>query len=463
MFKQGFSGQASRKKNFSWQFLASPKLAIIILILLGITCAIGTFVPQDKVFHYYTHRYGFRIGFWLFKLGLTKIYHSYLFIGLLLIFSINLIACSVRRIISFKKEDSLTIDKEYLNTLELKEMLFSVKAINELKEKIFQILSKKRFKFLSRQDGSTMLISSHKGKSAIFGPYLVHLSLLVIILAGVFTIRFSSRGELKILEGTVAEISHLSAQTFQIRLDKFDIEYYPQTRNVKDYKSTLSVLENAKKVLTKTIEVNKPLSYKGITFYQSSYGYQWDAVMLIVKQKQKSNVYKVKLGQEFVIPGAGVTVLVDRFVPDLLVEKGKGITTKSEEPLNPACHIIVYQNGEKEEGKEKSLWIAAKFPQHASYKQGDLVISLMQGVSTAYTVLGVVKDPGALAFWLGSGLLLVGIFTSLFIYHRRVYGLIKEDGERTSILIAAETKRNKMAFKKEFTQLVAAIKEVIGR
>jgi hypothetical protein len=40
---------------------------------------------------------------------------------------------------------------------------------------------------------------------------------------------------------------------------------------VKDFKSNLSIIENGKEVLTKTIEVNHPLSWKGYTFYQSSY------------------------------------------------------------------------------------------------------------------------------------------------------------------------------------------------
>ncbi|ODS32647.1 MAG: ResB-like c-type cytochrome synthesis protein [Candidatus Scalindua rubra] len=40
---------------------------------------------------------------------------------------------------------------------------------------------------------------------------------------------------------------------------------------VKDYKSILRVVEDGKTVLTKTIEVNDPLKYKGYVFYQSSY------------------------------------------------------------------------------------------------------------------------------------------------------------------------------------------------
>jgi hypothetical protein len=40
---------------------------------------------------------------------------------------------------------------------------------------------------------------------------------------------------------------------------------------IKDFKSTLKIIEDGKVVKTKTIEVNNPLSYKGIDFYQANY------------------------------------------------------------------------------------------------------------------------------------------------------------------------------------------------
>ena len=40
---------------------------------------------------------------------------------------------------------------------------------------------------------------------------------------------------------------------------------------IKSYKSTVAVVEDGKEVLTRAIEVNTPLSYKGYTFYQLSY------------------------------------------------------------------------------------------------------------------------------------------------------------------------------------------------
>jgi len=74
----------------------------------------------------------------------------------------------------------------------------------------------------------------------------------------------------------------------------------------KDYKSKLTVLENGKEVLTKTIEVNDPLFYKGIRFYQSSYGTgnnSSSAVLLSIHPiAEKGEVqYRASVGETFTL------------------------------------------------------------------------------------------------------------------------------------------------------------------
>ncbi len=53
--------------------------------------------------------------------------------------------------------------------------------------------------------------------------------------------------------------------------NNFAVLYEKSGMEVKDYKSILRVVENGKTMVTKTIEVNNPLKYKGFVFYQSSY------------------------------------------------------------------------------------------------------------------------------------------------------------------------------------------------
>ncbi|GAX59439.1 hypothetical protein SCALIN_C03_0096 [Candidatus Scalindua japonica] len=53
--------------------------------------------------------------------------------------------------------------------------------------------------------------------------------------------------------------------------NNFAVLYEKSGMEVKDYKSILRVVENGQTMVTKTIEVNNPLKYKGFVFYQSSY------------------------------------------------------------------------------------------------------------------------------------------------------------------------------------------------
>ena len=63
-----------------------------------------------------------------------------------------------------------------------------------------------------------------------------------------------------------------------VRCDNFDVDYYVNPSGMptgmpSEYHSTLSVFDlNGQKILDKRIRVNDPLTFHGITFYQSSYG-----------------------------------------------------------------------------------------------------------------------------------------------------------------------------------------------
>ena len=53
--------------------------------------------------------------------------------------------------------------------------------------------------------------------------------------------------------------------------DNLALLYQKEREIIKDFKSTLKIIEDGKVVKTKIIEVNDPLSYKGIDFYQANY------------------------------------------------------------------------------------------------------------------------------------------------------------------------------------------------
>jgi cytochrome c biogenesis protein len=98
------------KKPF-WHILTSVRLAISLFILLAITSIIGTLIPQGESLHLYLEKYGPSM-FQVIKVArLHDMYNSWWFIALLLLFAVNLVACTINRfpIISqlYKKDTSL--------------------------------------------------------------------------------------------------------------------------------------------------------------------------------------------------------------------------------------------------------------------------------------------------------------------------------------------------------------------
>lgn len=101
---------------------------------------------------------------------------------------------------------------------------------------------------------------------------IVHISIMLILLGGLIGAVWGSKGYIEIKEGEI----YNSYLPFKIRLVDFELETYePKTPytapHIKDFKSKLELIEGDSVVLTKTIEVNDPLTYKGWTIYQANY------------------------------------------------------------------------------------------------------------------------------------------------------------------------------------------------
>lgn len=83
--------------------LASVKFALTLLVLIILFCLSGTIIPQGLDSSHYSQKYG-PGGDILFKLGLTDVYHSPWFIGLLSGLWLSLLVCAKGRLKSWKKQ-----------------------------------------------------------------------------------------------------------------------------------------------------------------------------------------------------------------------------------------------------------------------------------------------------------------------------------------------------------------------
>jgi cytochrome c-type biogenesis protein CcsB len=152
------------------------------------------------------------------------------------------------------------------------------------------------------------------------GFLITHASMLLILGGAVATAVYMVDGRLPLWEGESAarilragpggtETDH--EIPFSVRLDAFEIDVYPGTQRPAMFRSRVTVLDPDGSEHPAIIEMNKPLTYGGYTFFQSSYNIQGGREMSILSVAQDPGQAWVFVGYTLLVLGM-LVVLVTR-------------------------------------------------------------------------------------------------------------------------------------------------------
>ena len=235
---------------------------------------------------------------------------------------------------------------------------------------------------------------------------------------------------------------------FALRLEKFSVAKYSNGAP-KEFKSILTVLENGKPVPGYTnvrVIVNDPLTYKGITFYQSSYGNAGNYFFTVSDLDGKNPVSLSIEGKSSVSLPDGSSMHV--------VEATQDVSQFSPGLSGPAAQVELHTA----DGKAESFVVYANHPelniQHARQHGAGPVIHFKGAEELMYTGLQVAKDPGVEVVWLGCFLMVIGIYAAFFMSHRRIWVRIQNG----SVTIGGNASKNQSAFQQTFEGLVDRLK-----
>lgn len=444
------------------EFFSSVKLAIVLLIIITVSSTLGTFIPQMRSPEEYVARYG-QLGNLLNGLQLTRLYKSWWFVFLLFLFALNIIVCTLKRLSPKLKKafkPRIAIEEKEAAVLKIKEKLKNSLSLAETKEGLKKELSSRHYRLRETEKENKTFLLARKRILGWFGADIVHLGLLTIIAGGIISGIGGFRRSLTFSEGSLLDVPRAE---FKLRLEKFETEFYPNGA-VKDWKSTLTVLEKDNPVLKKVVEVNHPLSYKGFVFYQSGYGWNWTnpSVEIWVKKKDDPSFLKkteLKLRQRVRLEGEDIDVAVLQFIPDFVIgEKGQ-ITTRSLEPNNPAAFI----EGWQAEEKIFSGWIFARFPDFDrihSEKETDLAFELKNFKAGQYSVIQASRDPGVNFIWVGCTLTMVGLFFAFYWPTREIKAVLEEAQNKTGITLGGLATKSRDAFRSEFEKITTSLRRL---
>ncbi len=443
----------SKKQSFTdqlWDFFCSLKLAIMTLLLLALTSIIGTVVQQNLAPEEYMQKLGMSESTYrtLDALQFFDMYHSWWFLSLMGCFAVNLICCSIKRlprIIKTVREPVLTADDGHFRTLPNRGELVTTGTLESTRDKAIALLEQSFSAPVVTEQDDKVYLFSQKGAFSRFGVYVTHTSILIIFLGAMIGNVWGFKGFVNITEGdTVDQIWLRSGGEplpidFEVRCDNFEVSFYEGGGRPKEYTSDLVVLENGQEVLKKTIEVNDPLTYKGLTFYQASYGQAADPTYQ----------FRVKVRE------TGETV-------DLTGRQGEHLSLPDGAALIPMGYAESYQNfgpaaqvnidlGDHKHGKP--FIVLQNYPQFDEKRGGAYAVTLVSGQQSYYTGLQVVKDPGVWVVWTGCLLLVFGSVIAFFFSHRRIWVTLETLEGETGVTFGGAAHRNQPAFTLFFDQL----------
>ena len=467
--------------NGIWGFFTSLKLTVTLLIILALVSIIGTVIDQGEPMKNMKMLVGLfgpdkagSVLALLVKTGMTNMYHSWWFVGLLSLLSLNIAICTIDRFprvwhMVTKAQTPLTDD--VLKTLGLKREI-KAKGSKDIKEKARAAMKSMGYSPREAVEGGFIHLYAEKGKFSRLGVYITHTSVLVIFMGAIIGSFWGYKAYVQIVEGQsidsvtlinkplLKDVGSTMPLGFDVRCDKFVLKMYGTSEMPSDYLSTLTVVDAGKEMMGKTIRVNDPLEYKSIRFYQSSYGVQPGMATMTIRASNNSNEgdvhdYKMRKDEKVHLEGSDYDMVLVQLAPDVEQGPGNQLIATSDQFKGSAAAAIRFLDRSGQPFEETMI---VSMDPRVQPKKVNYNFRITGYNGPYYTGLQVTYDPGVWVVWIGCMLMVFGILVAFFTFHKRVWVRIQEgDKGQVTVLLAGATNKNRHAFEGEFRQLAEKI------
>jgi cytochrome c biogenesis protein len=457
------------------------RTALILLLVLAAGAAVGSLFPQrpidpGKVSDWIARNQG-----WApiaEKLGLFDVYGSWWFMAIYGLLVVSLVGCIVPRYRAFtrsvrarpKTSGTLSVQPQYHSgTVALSPEV----ALSGAE----RVLRSKRFR-LTRADGT---IAGEKGHLREGGSLIFHTAFLVLLLGMSLGKLFGFTGQVAVVEGerfTDTHVDYDSITTgryfnenfrgFQLALDNFDVAWYPDGVP-KTFVSTVRLFDRGEFHGTKRIQVNHPLTYRGVRVYQLSWG--WAPVIKVTQHGKL--LYD---GPTIFLPRQGIFQGVVKipetkplqsgfdmvFFTDARQDAAGNLVNASPQPVRP---IIGFRQYVGDLGLDVAQNVYELDTSSMTAGPGGAMtlgdsFNLPNGMKISFTglkqysVFEVASNPGAPILLLAAVLILVGLIPALYSSRRRVWVRAAPHNGVARLEIAGQAMQRKAAFEEEFKALV---------
>ncbi|MFB8788081.1 MAG: cytochrome c biogenesis protein [Potamolinea sp.] len=416
--------------------LADLRLAIVLLLTIALFSISGTVIEQGQSLEYYQSNYpehpalfGFLTWKVLLTIGLDHVYRTWWFLSILILFGSSLTACTFTR--QFPALKAARRWKFYEEPRQFEKLALSAELETGNLESLTPLLQKKRYKVF--QEGDTLY--ARKGIVGRIGPIVVHAAMLIILAGAIQGAMTGFLAQEMVTSGNTFQVKNIidagpfAAQPpkdWSVRVNRFWIDYTPKG-GIDQFYSDLSVLDSqGKEVDKQTIYVNKPLRYRGLTFYQTDWG-----IAAVQVQLNKSPIFQIPMAK---LDTGGKGRIWGTWIP-IKPDLSEGVSLLARDLQGT---MLVYDA----KGKLVSTVRAGM-----ATEVNGVTLSLKNVIGS--TGLQIKSDPGIPLVYTGFGLLMLGVMMS-YVSHSQIWALQK-DGR---FYVGGRTNRAQVSFEREIIEIL---------
>ncbi len=440
-----------RRGEGFWRTLSSLRLTLVLFLLLAAASVIGTLVPQNLPYEEYLRMYGSVAARLLDLMGMTDLFHSWWFLGLLGALVVHITACSLKRLpATWKalKAPQRPLSDNLFRSLPVRRVLEG-DDVPHLVDSLRAELLQGGWKAREEKLGDEVHFLAQRGRWSRLGAYVAHTGVLLVLLGAAIGFAFGFKGLMQIQEGEgldrVQERGGKSWRKlgFEVRCEKFHVTHYPDG-TPKEYRSDLVFLKDGKVVLEGPLRVNHPMSFEGYVFYQASYGAN---ARITLEARQDSSVpprqFKMEPGDTVALdPQGRVIVRFLRYESDL---QGRG-------PAVLLSHL-------KPEGPPITGWV---FQRDSRAVLEGWHLRLLDAQETRWTGLQVKQDPGVWIVWVGCFLMMAGCAMAFLGAHRRLWVRVQARKNKVVCWVAGSSSRDLPGLERALERLCGAWQQKAG-
>ncbi|KAI5314329.1 hypothetical protein L3X38_043505 [Prunus dulcis] len=446
----GVMGLVKRLPRRILSVLSYLPLAIGEMFAIAGLMALGTFIDQGEAPDFYFDKYpesnpvlGIFTWRWVLTLGFDHMFTSPIFLALLALLGASLMACTYTTqipLVKVARRWNFLQSSEAINKQEFSESLPRA-SIQDLGV----VLMGAGYEVFLKGPS----LYAFRGLAGRFAPIGVHLAMLLIMVGGTLSATGSFKGTVTVPQGlnfvigdVMGPIGFLSKPTeafnTEVHVNRFYMTYY-DSGEVSQFYTDLSLLDlEGKEVLRKTISVNNPLRYGGITIYQTDWSIS--ALQVLKDNEGPFNlaVAPLKINGDKKLYGTFLPV-GDVNSPDV-----KGISMLARDLQS----IVLYDQEGKFAGIRRP---SSKLPIEID---GTKVV-IVDAIGSSG--LDLKTDPGVPVVYAGFGALMLTTCIS-FLSHSQIWAI--QDG--TAVIVGGKTNRAKGEFPEEMNRLLDRVPELVN-